>query len=76
MLRRPDAIIVTDANLAGTPHLVSWSGSLDAAGIARRCIVLPPGEATKSMAQLGDLLERLLDQGVDRATTIVAFGGG
>ena len=50
--------------------------SLDAAGIARRRIVLPPGEATKSMAQLGDLLERLLDQGVDRDDPIVAFGGG
>ena len=53
-----------------------WSAVWTRAGIARRCIVLPPGETTKSMAQLGDLLERLLDQGVDRATTIVAFGGG
>jgi 3-dehydroquinate synthase len=76
VLRRPDAIIVTDANLASTPHLGVLERSLEAAGIARRCIVLPPGELTKSMAQLGTLLEQLLDQGVDRATTIVAFGGG
>jgi 3-dehydroquinate synthase len=76
VLRRPDTIIVTDANLATTPHLGVLERSLSTAGIACRGIVLPPGEATKSMAQLGDLLERLLDQGVDRATTIVAFGGG
>ncbi len=76
VLRRPDAIVVTDANLAATPHLGVLERSLESAGIARRCIVLPPGETTKSMAQLGDLLERLLDQGVDRATAIVAFGGG
>ena len=76
VLRRPDAIIVTDANVAGTPHLGLLERSLEAAGIARRRIVLPSGESTKSMAQLAELLDRLLDLGIDRATTIVAFGGG
>jgi 3-dehydroquinate synthase len=76
ILRRPDAIIVTEVNLAGTPHLGVLERSLEAAGIAWRCIVLPPGEASKGMAQLAELLDRLLDLGVDRATTIVAFGGG
>jgi 3-dehydroquinate synthase len=76
VLRRPDAIIVTDANLAGTPHLGVLEGSLEAAGIARRRIVLPSGESTKSMAQLAELLDRLLDLGLDRTTTIVACGGG
>jgi 3-dehydroquinate synthase len=38
--------------------------------------VLPPGEATKSMAQLAELSDRLLDLGVERTTTLVAFGGG
>jgi 3-dehydroquinate synthase len=76
VLRRSDAIIVTDANLASTPHLGGLERSLEAAGIASRCVVLPSGEATKSMTQLGELLDRLLDLGVDRSTTIVAFGGG
>jgi 3-dehydroquinate synthase len=76
VLRRPDAIIVTDANLAATPHLGALEQSLQAVGIARRRIVLPPGEATKSMARLGELLDRLLDLGVDRSTTVVALGGG
>jgi 3-dehydroquinate synthase len=76
LLRRPDAIIVTDSNVAGTPHLETLERSLDAAGIAHRFILLPPGEATKSMLQLSELLDRLFDLAVDRGTTIVAFGGG
>jgi 3-dehydroquinate synthase len=73
---RRDVIIVTDANLAATGHLGVLERSLDAAGITPRRIVLPPGEATKSMAQLGELLDRLLELGTERSTTIVAFGGG
>jgi 3-dehydroquinate synthase len=75
-LRRPDVVIVTDANLAAMPHLAVLEGSLEAAGIGQRCLVLPSGETTKSMAQLAELLDRLLDLRVDRATTIVALGGG
>jgi 3-dehydroquinate synthase len=76
VLRRPDAIIVTDANLAATSHLTVLEGSLKAAGIAPRRVMLPPGEATKSITHLAELMDRLLDLGVDRATTILAFGGG
>ena len=76
VLRRPEVIIVTDAHLAATPHLAVLERSLNVAGIGRRRVVVPPGEATKSMAQLMQLLDCLLDLGVDRASTIVAFGGG
>jgi 3-dehydroquinate synthase len=76
VMPRADAIIVTDANLAATGHLEVLEQSLDAAAITRRTIVLPPGEATKSMARLGELLDHLLDLGAERSTTIVAFGGG
>jgi 3-dehydroquinate synthase len=74
--RHPEVIIVTDANLAATGHLAVLQRSLEAAAIARSEVVLPPGEATKSMAQLGELVDRLLDLGAERATTLVAFGGG
>ena len=70
------AVIVTDTNLAATPHLAALEASLDRAAIARSSIVLPPGEATKSLARLGELLDRLLDLGMERATTVVALGGG
>jgi 3-dehydroquinate synthase len=76
VMPRPDAIIVTDSNLAATGHLEVLEQSLDAAAIARRTIALPPGEAAKSMARLGELLDRILDLGAERSTTIVAFGGG
>ena len=75
-VRRPEAIIVTDRNLAATEHLAMLEQSLEAAAIAPRRIVLPPGEAAKSMTQLAELLDQLLDLGAERATTIVAFGGG
>ena len=76
ILRRPDVIIITDSNLAATPHLGILERSLEAAGVGHRSIALPPGEATKSLAQLGQLLDRLFDLGIDRTTTIVALGGG
>ncbi|HEU0100512.1 MAG TPA: 3-dehydroquinate synthase [Allosphingosinicella sp.] len=38
--------------------------------------VVPPGEESKSWAQLTDLAEALLRSGIERGDTIVAFGGG
>jgi 3-dehydroquinate synthase len=71
-----DPIIVTDENLAATGHLDRLEASLAAAGLGHRRVVLPAGEATKSMAQLESLLDALLDAGVERGTTLVACGGG
>jgi 3-dehydroquinate synthase len=71
-----DLVVVTDENLAATEHLDRFEASLDAAGLGHRRIVLPAGEASKSMAELERLLDRLLEAGVERSTTIVAFGGG
>ncbi|HEX6375345.1 MAG TPA: 3-dehydroquinate synthase [Allosphingosinicella sp.] len=39
-------------------------------------LVVPPGERSKSWAQLEALTERLLDLGIERGDTILAFGGG
>lgn len=66
--------IVTDANLSA--HLATVQASLDAAGIASEAIVLPPGEATKSWAQLEALTDRLLALGVERSDHVIALGGG
>ena len=66
--------IVTDANAA--VHLPTLTASLDAAGVASEAIVLPPGEATKSWAQLEALCDRLLALGVERGDHVVALGGG
>ncbi len=76
LLRHPSVIVVTDAHLAQTAHLAALEASLEAAAIAARRIVLPAGEATKSMAELDRLLEQILAEGIERRTTLVAFGGG
>ncbi|MGR6327694.1 3-dehydroquinate synthase [Sphingomonas sp. XXL09] len=66
--------IVTDEHVRG--HLATLQASLDAAGIASEAIVLPPGEKTKSWAQLESLCDRLLDLGIERGDHVVALGGG
>jgi 3-dehydroquinate synthase len=76
LLRQPALIVVTDTNLARTAHLSALESSLETAGITARRIVLPAGEATKSMAELERLLDQILALGIERRTALVAFGGG
>ncbi len=71
----PRAVIITDETVAGL-HLPRLTASLDAAGIAHDDIVLPPGEATKSLDRLGEVLDRMLALGIERSVTVVALGGG
>jgi 3-dehydroquinate synthase len=47
-----------------------------AAGIAAEALGLPPGEATKSMAELTRTVEWLLDRRIERDDLVIAFGGG
>ncbi len=69
-------VVITDTDLAATAHPGRLEAALDAAGLRHRRLVVPAGEASKSMTRLGQLLDDLLDGGVERGTTIVAFGGG
>ncbi|WP_404370359.1 3-dehydroquinate synthase [Sphingomonas sp. MMS24-J45] len=66
--------IVTDDNVL--PHLATLQSALTAAGVASEAIVSPPGESTKSWAQLEALTDRLLNLGVERGDHVVALGGG
>ncbi|TQV73287.1 3-dehydroquinate synthase [Denitrobaculum tricleocarpae] len=75
VLRQPSAVVVTDENLAAQ-HLPALEASLTDAGIAHRSLVLPAGEATKSFAKLEEVIDRLLEGGIERGTTLVALGGG
>ncbi|MEM8771677.1 MAG: 3-dehydroquinate synthase [Pseudomonadota bacterium] len=75
ILSRPRAVVVTDENVAKAQGAQLKAG-LQKAGVAFEFITLPPGEATKSFAQLEALLSRLLELGVERNDLIVAFGGG
>jgi 3-dehydroquinate synthase len=67
--------IVTDSHVADA-HLGTLTGALAAAGIAAEPIVLPPGEATKSWAQLETLTDRLIEVGIERSDNVIALGGG
>jgi len=69
------AAIITDETVAGL-HLEAVEASLkDQIGLAGT-IVLPPGESTKSFAQLEPLCEQLLEMEVERRDTVIALGGG
>ncbi len=75
VLRRPRVAIAADEAVAAL-HLDALEDGLAAAGIESLPILLPPGEATKSFAQLEALLERLIELEVARDDILIAFGGG
>jgi 3-dehydroquinate synthase len=52
------------------------SRSLEASGIEAQPLLVPDGEAHKTLATLSDLLTRFLESGADRTTSVVALGGG
>ena len=75
LLPRPRTVVVTDATVAAL-HLGPLREALAAEGVAAEAVILPPGEATKSMAMLSWLVERLLSLEVERDDLILALGGG
>jgi len=75
VLAAPRVVVVTDGNVA-PHHLAPLEAALDAAAIQHAAIVLEAGEQTKDFSHLQDLVGKLLGQGVDRGTTLVALGGG
>jgi 3-dehydroquinate synthase len=76
LLPRPLVLLVTDTNVALTPHLARLETSLGGAGIAVRRLVVVPGEGSKSLESYARLVEAMLATGIDRKTTVVAMGGG
>jgi shikimate kinase/3-dehydroquinate synthase len=76
VLPQPRCVVVTDATVAAL-HLPTLRAGLTAAGIAIAAeIIVPPGEASKSLDQYGAVADAILASGADRHTTLIAFGGG
>ena len=50
--------------------------SLRAANLQAEAVVVPAGEAAKTLAQAGELYDRLLGARLDRGSVVVALGGG
>lgn len=72
-LARGRLVVVTDEHVAGH-HLPTLVTALP--DIRIEPIVLAPGEATKSWAQLENLCDRLLTLEIERGEAVVALGGG
>ena len=75
LVAQPRVAVITDANVA-QHWLPALETALGEAGIDHDSIVLPAGEHTKDLAHLGELMDRLLDARIERATTLIALGGG
>jgi shikimate kinase / 3-dehydroquinate synthase len=69
------AVIITDDNVAPR-WLAQLRAALGAAHAETAVFTVPAGEASKCFATYEQLCERLIRHGVDRATTIIALGGG
>jgi len=67
-------IVTVDGNVL---HLLATlTAAMAAQGVRIEPVILPPGEATKSWAQLEMLCERLLSLEIERGEALVALGGG
>lgn len=67
-------LIVTDANVASMAKPIG--DSLRASQIATTVAVVPPGEVSKSLEQVSELYDRLIELRADRHFAIIALGGG
>ncbi|MDP6786764.1 MAG: 3-dehydroquinate synthase [Rhodospirillales bacterium] len=75
LVAQPRVAVVTDTNVAQR-WLPALEKALGQANIVHDTIVLPAGEHTKDLAHLEDLTNRLLDARIERATALIALGGG
>lgn len=69
------AFIVSDETVAAI-HGERVRAALEGAGLKTGIVTVPAGEASKSFEQLEAVLDRLLAEGLDRKSLVVALGGG
>jgi shikimate kinase/3-dehydroquinate synthase len=74
VLPQKRAVVVTDTTVAAL-YLPALLRGLHATAIETRTITVPPGEASKSLAGYGEVVEQLLAGGIERHTTVIALGG-
>ncbi len=68
--------ILTDANVAAAGHAESVRAAIEASGIPTLVEVVPPGEGSKSLAEVGRVAAALVRKGLDRNSVLLAVGGG
>ena len=74
-LARGQVVVITDETVAAL-HGPAALAALAAAGVRARLLTFPPGETSKSFAELERVIDRLLAFRLDRRDLIVALGGG
>lgn len=67
--------IITNATVNDI-YGTSLRDSLQGAGFVTRTILIPDGEAYKSLATVEQVLDALISQGMERSGTIITLGGG
>ncbi len=75
VLPQKRAVVVTDETVAAL-HLQTLLAGLAETAVQTQHIVVPAGEASKSVDGFTRLVGALLDAGVERRTTVIALGGG
>ena len=72
-LRGDDCLVVTNETV-GPLYLDKLLANLEGRNVSS--IALPDGEAHKTLATMQTILDRLVESGANRDTTVVALGGG
>jgi 3-dehydroquinate synthase len=67
--------IVTDQNVAAI-YLPRVLDSLQEAGYLAKPVIIPPGEASKTIDTISYIWKQFLEVGMERTSTAVALGGG
>lgn len=68
-------VIISDSNVEPL-YGERLRAALAGAGFQTRTLMVPAGEASKSLRQVGRLLEQLPRLGLDRQSFVIALGGG
>jgi 3-dehydroquinate synthase len=69
-------VAVVTNPVVGPLYFEALKSSLTAAGFVVHEIEIPDGEEYKNIATLSSIFDRLIDNGLDRSTLLLALGGG
>ncbi|MGB9522034.1 MAG: iron-containing alcohol dehydrogenase, partial [Anaerolineales bacterium] len=72
---RGQLFVLTDENVARY-YLPTLEKQLTLTGFRVSTLVLPPGEQTKNMDTVQKIWTHMVEQGMDRSSTVIALGGG
>ncbi len=75
VLPQKRAVVVTDEAVARL-HLSTLLRGLSETAITTQHVIVPGGERSKSLEVFSNVVDALLDAGVERRTTVIALGGG